>query len=81
MKTKVAEIAKTDSKGRISGSFTFGWIVNFALTIGESANPPFFVTAVRCTTPMCVSVCVSQSKLRRGRKWGRESDATEHSTT
>lgn len=52
VKTKVAEIAKTEPNGRISGVFVFGCKVNLALTGAESAYPPFFVRAVRCTTPV-----------------------------
>jgi hypothetical protein len=56
VKTNVAEIAKTEPNGRISGVFVFGCKVNLALTGAESAYPPFFVRAVRCTTPVRVRV-------------------------
>ena len=56
VKTSVAEIAKTEPNGRISGVFVFGCKVNLAFTVAESAYPPFLVRAVRCTTPVSVSV-------------------------
>jgi hypothetical protein len=68
VKTNVAEIAKVEPNGRISGVFVFGCKVNLALTGAESAYPPFFVRAVRCTTPARVRVCECACE-GEGREW------------